>query len=159
MDINNATLSRCLKSEIEALRKFVALLHEEQSALVSGKLERLAAYAEPKAHSLLELTKLSADRLEMLRLRGLPQNKAGMERLLQMPEMATENVLAEWHNLLELTQTAHQANEINGTLIGVRLRGTQQALSALFSAAKIPDIYRADGSTVGLHAPCSRAVA
>ena len=52
------------------------------------------------------------------------------------------------NELLNLTRTAQQVNETNGTLINARLRGTQQALNALLSAAQIPGTYTADGSTV-----------
>ena len=41
-----------------------------------------------------------------------------------------------WQELLQLTETAHQINEINGILVNQRLRYNQQRLSALQAAAR-----------------------
>ena len=148
MSFDSAALSRILQGEGDALRAFIGLLLEEQQSLVRGDLDRLASFAAPKSQALLELTRRGDDRLKLLRTRGMTIDRAGMERLLQDPAIGTAQVIADWHGLLELTSTAHQINETNGTLINARLRGTQQALNALMSAAKIPGTYKADGSTV-----------
>ena len=64
-----------------------------------------------------------------------------------------------WQQVLALTTEAHRLNELNGTLIATRLRGTQRALTALFSAARIPGAYAVDGSTVPFHTTHRLAVA
>jgi flagellar biosynthesis protein FlgN len=148
MAVDSAAFSRSLQGESDALRAFVALLLEEQQALVRGDLERLTSFAAPKSQTLLELTRRGNDRQRLLREHGLTIDSAGMERLLEEPSIGTPQVIAAWHELLNLTRTAQQVNETNGTLINARLRGTQQALNVLLSAAQIPGTYTADGSTV-----------
>ena len=143
-----AVLGRTLAGEIAGLRTFVAVLREEQQSLIHGALEQLAQFAEPKAKCLIELTRLGELRLQVLRDHGLSADRAGMERLLREHAKSAPQVLAAWRELLTLTADAHHLNDLNGTLIATRLRGTQQALAALFSAARIPGAYAADGSTV-----------
>ena len=159
MAVDSAAFSRSLQGESDALRAFVALLLEEQQALVRGDLERLASFAAPKSQTLLELTRRGDERIKLLRAHGLTIDGAGMTRLLAEPAIGTPEVVAGWDDLLELTRTAHQINETNGTLINARLRGTQQALNALLSAAQIPGTYTADGSTVSSRRAHSLGVA
>ena len=159
MQFGAAAFSRDLAGEIEALRAFVSLLRDEQQTLIHGALERLASFAEPKAKCLMELAQLSELRLRVLRAHALAADRAGMERLLREHARSAPMALAAWRQVLALTADAHRLNELNGTLIATRLRGTQQALSALFSAARIPGAYAADGSTVPFHTPHKLAVA
>ena len=148
MQLDDAALSRTLRAESEALTAFTALLHEEQQALVGGELERLPSFAESKSIYLFELTRLGEQRLQWLRQRGLPADRAGMQRLLHEHADGSPQARAAWRQLLDLTQIAQQINDVNGTLIGTRLNGTQRALSVLFSAANIGGAYAPDGSTV-----------
>ena len=159
MPVDAAALSRDLAGEIEALRAFVTLLRDEQQSLIHGALERLAEFAEPKAQCLMELTRRSELRLALLRAHELPADRAGMERLLREHAGGSPQTLAAWRQVLALTADAHRLNDLNGTLIATRLRGTQQALTALFSAARIPGAYAADGSTVPFHTAHQLAVA
>jgi flagellar biosynthesis/type III secretory pathway chaperone len=150
------SFSRDLAREIDMLRELVALLHDEQQALIHGALDELGSFVEPKASRLMELTRLSQARAQLLRAHELPADHTGMERLLG--EQARD-ARAAWQKTLALTADAHRLNEINGTLIATRLRGTQHALAVLFSAARIPGAYAADGSTVPFHTAHRRAVA
>jgi len=155
----STTFSRNLHEECAALQAFVALLREEQQALVQGELDRLPSFAAPKTQSLIELTRRGEQRLKLLRERGLTDDGAGMSRLLQEQAIGTPEALADWHGLLTLTQTAHQLNETNGSLIYARLSGVQQALNVLLKAAHIPGTYGSDGSTVSSRPAQSLAVA
>jgi len=159
MQLDAAALSRDLAREIEALRAFVALLRDEQQSLIPGAHERLTSFAEPKAKCLIELTQLGERRLQLLRDHQLTADRAGMERLVREHAHSAPQALAAWQQLLALTADAHHLNDLNGTLIATRLRGTQRALSALFSAARIPGAYAADGSTVPFHTAHRLAVA
>ena len=47
----------------------------------------------------------------------------------------------------------------NGMLISTRLHHTQRALNAIFSAARLPGAYGADGNTVSLRTAQQLAVA
>ena len=159
MPLDGAALSRELAREIEALRAFVALLRDEQQSLIHGALEQLASFAEPKAKWLIELTRLGELRMQFLRDHKLPADRAGMEELLRENAHSASQAREAWQQVLALTTEAHRLNELNGTLIATRLRGTQRALTALFSAARIPGAYAADGSTVPFHTTHRLAVA
>jgi flagellar biosynthesis/type III secretory pathway chaperone len=159
MQPDATALSGALSAEITALRGFVALLREEQQALIHGTLDRLTSFTEPKAKCMLELTRLAELRLQLLRAGNLPADRSGMERFVREYANSAPQVQAAWQEVLSLTADAHHLNDLNGTLIATRLRGTQQALSALFSAARIPGAYAADGSTVPFHTAHKLAVA
>lgn len=158
MPLDVAAISRALAGEIEALREFVDVLREEQQSLVRGDLEQLASFAEPKAKCLIELTRLGELRNQVLRAHNLPADRAGMERLANEHAKSAPEILAAWHQILTLTSNAHRLNDLNGTLIATRLRGTQQALNALFTAARIPGAYAADGSAVAFRTAHKLAV-
>jgi flagella synthesis protein FlgN len=159
MRLDGTQLCRTLQTESDALTAFIALLRNEQQALVRGELESLGSFAESKSSCLFELTRLGAQRTQWLRERGLQSDRAGMERLLRDQASDAPQLLATWRQLLVLTQTAQQLNETNGKLIGTRLSSTQRALSVLFSAANIVGAYASDGSTVCLRTAHELAVA
>jgi flagellar biosynthesis protein FlgN len=157
--LDTAALSRNLARETEALRAFISLLRNEQQSLIHGALERLAEFAEPKAQCLMELAQLGELRLQLLRAHQQSADRAGMERLLREHAQSAPRAPAAWQQVLALTADAHRLNDLNGTLIATRLRGTQQALAALFAAARIPGAYAADGSTVPFHTAHTLAIA
>lgn len=160
MQFDAAALGRDLARESAALRAFIALLREEQQSLIHGALERLASFAEPKAKCLLELTQLGELRLQVLRAHRQSADRSGMDRLLrEHAHTAPPALAAAWQQVLALTADAHHLNDLNGTLIATRLRGTQRALAALFAAARIPGAYAADGSTVPFRTSHQLAVA
>ncbi|MCE9642304.1 MAG: flagellar protein FlgN [Betaproteobacteria bacterium] len=159
MPADGATLEHTLHIESEALAAFIALLREEQQAIVRGKLDRLCACAESKSICLFELSRLGEQRLEWLRKRGLTANRAGMEQLLREQAGATSQARDTWRKVLDLTQTAQQLNDTNGGLIGSRLSGTQRALGVLFSTSNIGGAYTSNGSTVCLRPAQTLAVA
>jgi flagella synthesis protein FlgN len=156
MTIDTAALRNNFDREASALRAFIEMLRAEQSALVRGENERVAEFAEPKARQLFELTRLGEERSRALSGAGLKADRAGIEKLLQGPSFtATRDA---WRQLLQLTETAQQINTTNGMLIAARLHHTQRALNAIFSAARLPGAYGADGSTVSLRTAQQLAV-
>jgi flagella synthesis protein FlgN len=159
MVLDGTALSRALQSESEALSAYIALLREEQRALVDGKLESLSSFADSKSICLFELNRLGEQRAQWLRERKLPANRAGLEHLLRDGAGGSPQSMAAWRQLLALTQTAQQLNDTNGTLIGSRLNGTQRALRVLFSAANIAGGYAPDGSTECVRSTHTLAVA
>jgi flagellar biosynthesis/type III secretory pathway chaperone len=158
MTIDTSALIASLNREIAALNVFINVLRAEQGALVRGENERVAEFSAPKANHLLELTRLGEARESLLVKGGYTADRAGMEKLLRQhgSNAALRNV---WQQLLALTQTAQQANTTNGMLISARLNHTQRALGAIFSAARLPGAYGADGNTVSLRTAQQLAVA
>ena len=145
------TPAACIEAEREALGRLTELLRDEQRALVTGDLEKLASYADPKAKLLFELSRCADERAHLLRTHGYAADAAGMDNLLRKLGDDTAAVVSDWQRLLDDSKLARQLNETNGTLIAARMRGTQQALGVLLRAARIPGTYAADGTTVGLH--------
>jgi len=82
-----------------------------------------------------------------------------MDRLLREHAIRAPQALAAWQQLIDLTKTAQQLNETNGTLIRTRLTAAQRALGVLLSAANIAGAYASDGSTVCYRTPQQLAVA
>jgi flagellar biosynthesis/type III secretory pathway chaperone len=155
MTIDIAALRSTIERETAALRGFIERLRAEQAALVRGENERVAEFAEAKAACLFELTRLAEERARALTAAGLKADRAGMETLLHKHAAARD----AWHTLLKVTETAHQVNTTNGMLIAARLNHTNRALNAIFSAARLPGAYGADGATVSLRTAQQLAVA
>ena len=159
MPFDHAALTQGLDREIAAVRAFIDLLRKEQSALTCGENDRIAEFAEAKARHLLELTRYSDERSRWLAGLGVSSDRAGMDRVLREQAGAAVAPRRAWNQLLQLTQIAQQTNTTNGMLISARLNHTQRALNAIFSAARLPGAYGADGGTVSLRTAQHLAVA
>lgn len=157
MTIDTSALTAGIQREIAALNVFINLLRAEQGALVRGENDRVAEFAAPKSDHLFELTRLGDVRNGLLVKGGFTADRAGMEKLLSQ-NSGNAALRSAWQQLLSLTQTAQQANTTNGMLISARLTHTQRALSAIFSAARLPGAYGADGNTVSLRTAQQLAV-
>lgn len=137
-----APLAAILAGELAALREFVTLLQEEQSALLDGKGDGLAALVEKKSALAGRLTDCAGQREAALAGLGLPAGRDGMEAWLATAAAAARN---DWQELLPLAATARNLNELNGKLIGTRLQHNQQALTALMGATAQAMTYGPDG--------------
>jgi flagellar biosynthesis/type III secretory pathway chaperone len=162
MTFDSATLNRQFELEIAALGRFIELLRAEQAALVHGETDQVAAFVEPKARQAFELARLDEERNRWLaNLRAgekTGNSRSAMERLLR-EHTGTAAALNSWHQLLKLAESARQINTTNGILIASCLQNTQRALSALFSVARLPGAYGANGGTVSLRTAQHLAVA
>jgi flagella synthesis protein FlgN len=159
MPLSAQHLASSIGAERHALGELTQLLRDEQRALVSGQLEAVAAFASPKANLVLQLSRCADERTRLLQSQGLTSDADGMTQLLRKVEDHVAGVIPDWQRLLDETKVAKQLNDTNGMLIASRMRGTQQALGVLLSAARIPGTYAADGTTVGLHGTNRLAVA
>ncbi len=159
MTFDAAKLQTMLDGESAAVGSFIDLLRREQECLVRGDTDGVAAFIEPKSRCALELAGYADRRTSLLRSLGYGSDRAGMTRLLRERTGTASPALTAWQNLLKLAQTARLLNETNGKLIDSRLQVTQRALGALFSAARLPGAYAADGSTVSMRTAQQLAVA
>ena len=158
MALDLSTLVVQLNAESSALQRFIDLLRAEQAALVRGETDQVAAYVEPKSQHMFELTRLENDRKRLLTGAGVAADRAGRERLLHN-NAGNVRALNAWRQFLQLATSAQQLNTTNGLLISTRLQSTQRALGALFSTARLPGAYGADGGTVSLRTAQQLAVA
>lgn len=150
MPIDIAALKGNIERETGALHAFTELLRAEQSALINGESERVAEFAEAKAARVFELTRFGEERGRWLKSLGLNNDRAGMERLLREHARNDSATVSAWQQLLKLSESAQQTNTTNGMLINARLQHTQRALNVIFSSARLPGAYGADGNTVSL---------
>jgi flagellar biosynthesis/type III secretory pathway chaperone len=149
MPLNCNDLAAILSAENAALRSFIDVLQGEQRVLLTGKIDELVLFAEPKTKLINELTVLAEQRLQLLRNCGVSPDRAGMEQLLNEHYAGDGQETDAWEQLLHLAAVANQANNSNGLLISARMNYTQRALQTIFTAARLPTAYAPDGSTVG----------
>jgi len=159
MAINLAELHGNIDREVAALAAFIDTLRAEQAALVRGESERIAEFAAPKSNHLFELTRLGDERGHLLSAAGHSTDRAGMERCLRECGGSAAGARNAWQKLLALTADAQRTNTTNGIIISTRLQHTQRALSSIFTSARIPGAYGADGNTVSLRTTQQLAVA
>jgi flagella synthesis protein FlgN len=131
--LNNAVFDPIagIANERDAVRVFIDVLRREQHALQQADVSVLLSLAAEKASHAQQLAELTQAREQWLAVPGSLEDQGNMERMLADHPTAA----MAWRELLQLTETAHQINEINGILVNQRLRYNRQRLSALQAAA------------------------
>jgi flagella synthesis protein FlgN len=115
-----------LNDETAAMTRFVALLEEEQAALLGNDTDRL--------HDLASLKTQAAERLASL-IQARPANRNDLPTKV-------------WANIRKLAAQAQHLNQTNGELIRLKLQYTQQALGQLQGAyAPAGSLYGRNGQT------------
>jgi flagella synthesis protein FlgN len=132
-----------INAECEATRNFIEILRREQLALRQADVSMLLPLAHEKAQQAQQLAELSGARKRWLSTQGLAPDRSGVEDELQNFAGASE----AWQEFTQLAETARQLNEINGNLVGQRLRYNQQAIAALQEATHVTGVYGCDGHT------------
>lgn len=128
-------LSSVIRAELEAAKAFFSLLNDENTALVEGNTERISQVVQTKSEQLKKIADITQMRNQLLPLTEIPA------WLDSHPESSDA-----WQNLKQLAEKIHQLNELNGKMIDVRLRSTQQALAVLHSLSKTAtNLYGPDG--------------
>lgn len=135
-----------LQAETRALQEFKATLQAEQNALIGGDVAALTALSPSKLQQVENLNRLAAERLEHIAALGLSADRKGMEQWAAAAGTAAD---AAWRAMLAAAGAAHQANQMNGTLIQTRLQHNQQALTVLLAAANKANLYGPDGQPQG----------
>ena len=132
--MNNAVFDPIagIANERDAVRVFIDVLRREQHALQQADVSVLLSLAAEKASHAQQLAELAQAREQWFAVPDSLEDQGDMERRLADHPTAA----MAWQELLQLTETAHQINEINGILVNQRLRYNQQRLSALQAAAR-----------------------
>lgn len=130
-----------LSEEKRLMCEFVRLLEEEQQALLGQDGELILAFAGKKSQQVIPLNSLAEKRRQALLS---VQTEPNTELWLQQN---APQYLPEWEEIRQLAASSQQINQTNGKLIHIKLRNTQQTLSALYSAAQntTADLYGRDG--------------
>lgn len=143
------------QSELAALDRFIKILQDEQSALVNADINRLVSISQEKSGQAEQLNHLARERLAAFSKRGVSSDRASVEAWLTTQPADLKDA---WAALLDRAKTAQELNQINGKLIETQLQSTQQALSALTSAANQSTVYGADGQTRGIQPSSQRTL-
>ncbi len=130
-----------LDAETSALRSLLAVLQQVQTLLTAGDVDAHACLLEDKANHVAELSRLADDRHRALCKLGFPASEKGMQHWLALSPDCTR---AKWDSLMSLARAAHEANRVNGLLLGQLQTRNRQALAALGLGAP-SGLYGASG--------------
>jgi len=135
-----------LKAELAAVHRFIDILQQEQTALVSADVDTLLTLADRKIKQSDELRLLAQQRVNQLNQAGYSGDREGMDAwLMAQAASARKDLKKSWDDLLLAGRTAQRLNETNGKLIETHLQHNQQALAALANAANQSSVYGRDG--------------
>lgn len=138
-----------LDAEAASLQSLLTVLQREQACLVDGDVEAHAGLLEAKAGCVADLSRLADERHRSLKQLGFQASEIGMQHWLAQSQ---EPVRKVWTALLDLVRDAHEANRVNGLLLGQRQSRNRQALTALGLGAS-SGLYGASGQAeLAVHA-------
>lgn len=140
-------VGRLLASEVEAVKRLIDLLTQEQSALKAATPEALAEIGPQKTGLIEHLNLLESQRVTLIAASGKDARTAMEQWLGKRP--ADSAAKTQWQDLLELARQAKSLNELNGKLLNMHLQQTSQALAAL-SRQSAPGLYGSDGQASAL---------
>ncbi|WP_028535831.1 flagella synthesis protein FlgN [Paludibacterium yongneupense] len=135
------TLEQACREETAGLSRLLALLQEEQTLLIAGRLDGLETLAQQKKGVLAELEPLGRLRAEWLQRAGVDNRPSLLLLLADHPAAA-----AAWLELESVLGQAQAVNRLNGGFIDDRLKNTELALTTLTTAAASTLAYGRDGS-------------
>ncbi len=127
--MDNTLLIRTLADEQELLRAATQTLEAEAQALRDGDMVELERVTQTKQKQLTALGEADRERRLWWAQRG-GADPYGLVKYLRTDETASRL----FDENLALARTLRQRNLDNGTLIDLRLRATQNALSVLHAA-------------------------
>lgn len=127
-----------LHAEADAMRALHALLGREQDSLSAGDADGCAALLEEKSRLVAAVADHASQRHRRLAAIGLGADEQGMQRWLAG---ASPEAHAAWEALMHVTREAHQANRVNGLLLGQLATRNRRALEALGVAGTEPTLY------------------
>ncbi len=130
-----------LDHETRALRALLGVLQQEQCCLSDGDIDAHTRLLEAKAHQVAALSRLADERHRALAQQGFPASESGMQHWLALSPDCTRDA---WQALMTLARAAHEANRVNGLLLGQLQARHRQALTALGLGAS-SGLYGASG--------------
>ena len=138
-------LAALLDSELTCLRHLHDALMAEQEALLAADAPAIEQGTIAKNRALGEQVELIQHRQDFLLEAGFEATSAGLADCIRGCANATwlEDASSELNTLL---QQCHEANRLNGRLIGQRQQQTRNALNILRQAEQAPATYTDAGS-------------
>lgn len=131
--MNAAAFLQQLAHEHKAWLALLDLLEEEESALVRGDGDKLAALNEPKLLRLQEITRFVQARNSFLAVGQHQPDHGGMAEWIARNGRDEAGRL--WQTLCECETRARRLHERIGILLNMHMSATRQALNVLLAAA------------------------
>lgn len=140
-----AAYREILVKEGALLQQFIELLEREQQALVEGANDTLPGLADQKSRMSEQLIAYEQERAQLQSREGIGGDKGQIGAWLSR---LAADAAAEWEKFLGLVARAKDLNDLNGRLIGERLKNNQQAIHALMAAANQTATYGPKGQSL-----------
>lgn len=130
-----------LRAESAAIAQFVAVLGEEEQAMVNGRFSELPAITRRKAGMQAHMAELDQQREAMQQALGFAVGRAGADAAAAAQG---GEVQAAWAHLLALAAQAEAGNRHNASIVFTHLDFTQNALRFLRASGQL--FYGPDGA-------------
>lgn len=136
-----SALLKLLRAESAAIEDFIALLGQEEQAMVGGHFSELPSITSRKAEMQDRISELDGQREELQKALGFPAGRSGADAVAasQGPQ-----VHAAWAHLLALAGQAQAGNRHNASIVFTHLDFTQSALRFLRASGQL--FYGPDGA-------------
>lgn len=139
-------VSGIIEREIELISQFISVLNDEQECLKQGDADALPKLTATKGELVEQLNALEAERMVAIGLPGKPSDHATMEDWLKGHR--DQNATVNWEKLLVLAREAKTLHELNGGLIAMHLKNTNEILNILTQQPNKPSLYGASGQAL-----------
>lgn len=140
-------ISGIIGREIELISQFITVLSEEQEYLKQGNAAALPAISGTKSTLVAQLNALEGERMAAIGLPGKPSTRSAMEDWLAQRTSDTK-ISVDWQKLLVLAGEAKTLHELNGRLIAMHLKNTNELLGILTQPTDKPALYGASGQSL-----------
>ena len=124
-----------LEGEISYTRKLLETLNRETEILVARDISALESFTAEKAELINQLKSIAEQRETLL------------TELDDEPLKTDDQAAALWQDLMSLAANCQEKNHVNGSIIEIGYRQSQQALDILQGTARKPELYNHAGQT------------
>lgn len=143
MQACDASLTKLLNEEDEAMRRLLRLIEHEQALLLAAEIDGLTALTEEKAEIVAHMATLANRRHQILAAAGFAPGEAGMQAWLA--SNVTSSAQNPWMEMRALVTAAQELNRTNGLLINRHMTRNQSALNVLQGASQAGGFYGPNG--------------
>jgi flagella synthesis protein FlgN len=142
------SLEALLDKAAACARDLLHCLLQEREHLASRNLDDMQETTKTKMALFQQLESVEKQRHELLLASGYDAgNKAGMEGLLGMLGAKGAVLRTRWKEVLDTLATCRETNQINGGILELGKRQTEQALAVLRGQAGQSGLYDEGGTT------------
>lgn len=141
-----STVAAIIEREIALVKRFAAVLNEEQEALKLGRIADLPDVNQAKSDLVQALNALEFERLAAIGSHDSQAGDGAMSRWIAQHPTDQASMLA-WKALLGLAREAKAIHDLNARLVDMHLKQTSELLGALVKQGDKPALYSAAGVT------------